>query len=312
MRLQGHHLACIIRRRLPRIRCRTSWLTSYMGLNTLWGLFFALYQANRRNAALVRLGDHDGDYRHLRVLHNAVNPEGGHGGNLTSSGDDDNASHAYLRSFRSFRPNLKFLHVPKTAGTAIEYTAWRQNITAWGSCMFNHHRPRSSCEYPAGSGKWGQKWPEHGWWHVPRQFFPMARVGPYANSDLFAVVRHPYRKMLSEFYYMCSLQAYFWRPNTCNQQQIFNETYMNQWVQTKLKFHLRNENEEPNSSSLMKTAQRYLKDNGHFTQQHEFIVGPYSVRMIDYIIRLENIESEFASLAKAFFKARVVLEKMEF
>lgn len=61
------------------------------------------------------------------------------------------AARDYVKSFKTVgRPRpLLFFHIPKTAGTAIEYAAGTNNI-AWGSCLFKHKPKRSICRYPAG------------------------------------------------------------------------------------------------------------------------------------------------------------------
>jgi len=54
---------------------------------------------------------------------------------------------SYVRSFKNFDRKLIFHHVPKTAGTAIEYAAGTKKIP-WGSCLFNHKPKRDICQYP--------------------------------------------------------------------------------------------------------------------------------------------------------------------
>ena len=48
---------------------------------------------------------------------------------------------------------LLFFHIPKTAGTAIEYAAGvnPDHPLAWGSCRFNHKPKRDICHYPQNS-----------------------------------------------------------------------------------------------------------------------------------------------------------------
>ena len=61
---------------------------------------------------------------------------------------------AYIQRFDedSFTRPLSFIHIPKTAGTAIEHAAGQSELrTRWGSCMFNHKRKRDDCEYPFGA-----------------------------------------------------------------------------------------------------------------------------------------------------------------
>ena len=56
--------------------------------------------------------------------------------------EDIDEAMAYVRSIKSFDRHLNFLHIPKTAGTAVEYAAGKHKIS-WGSCRFNH-KPRVS------------------------------------------------------------------------------------------------------------------------------------------------------------------------
>ncbi|CAE8724677.1 unnamed protein product, partial [Polarella glacialis] len=85
--------------------------------------------------------------------------------------------------------SLKFLHITKNAGTALE---------AWGLTL--------GCQ-------WGRRWlavkernlellpPHQGrmrseWWHIPPRFFA---DNPYKDFETFAVVRCPYQRAISEF-----------------------------------------------------------------------------------------------------------------
>jgi hypothetical protein len=52
------------------------------------------------------------------------------------------AAISYVKSMKNFNRTLKFSHIPKTAGTAIEHAAGEKKIP-WGSCMF-YHKPKVS------------------------------------------------------------------------------------------------------------------------------------------------------------------------
>jgi hypothetical protein len=61
-------------------------------------------------------------------------------------------ANVYIQSLQKVgrdEKSLIFLHVPKTAGTAIEYAAGTQRIP-WGSCRFSHKPKRDICNYPKG------------------------------------------------------------------------------------------------------------------------------------------------------------------
>ena len=57
-----------------------------------------------------------------------------------ANNDDIDEAMAYVKSIKSFDRHLNFLHIPKTAGTAVEYAAGKHKVS-WGSCQFNH-KPR--------------------------------------------------------------------------------------------------------------------------------------------------------------------------
>lgn len=200
----------------------------------------------------------------------------------------------YVRSFRQVnRRPLTFFHIPKAGGTAVEQAAGSQRIS-WGSCLFNHKPKRDICRYPRGA-----EWPKTvGWWHLPVQFFPLANSNPYQNAEIFAVVRDSYDRMVSEFYYICNLKVLDWRPDQCNRSRLTDKSYFNEWIQRKL-----NDRERD-------TAFGYLLDNGHFTPQYEYVMGPNEVRMVDYVLKLEQVDSQFPRLMKAFGLPRVQLEKV--
>jgi hypothetical protein len=77
---------------------------------------------------------------------------------------------------------------------------------------------------------------------------------------------------------------------------------MNEWLSNKL------QNRERDSGMA------YVTDNGHFTPQYEFIFGPHEVRMLDYVLRMDDDESsladDFGRLMDAFDMDSVRLEKL--
>ena len=203
---------------------------------------------------------------------------------------DMESAFAYVRSFNDFRRKLNFVHIPKNAGTAIEQAA-AENGIAWGNCRFKHRPKRKICPSPS-----GEDWPANvGWWHVPTQFFPLAHVNPYDGSELFAVVRDPLQRMVSEFYYSCTLKNKEWRPNHCAQDKLHDPNYLSSWLSQKF---------QRNNQHGSHPALRYVLDNGHFTSQYEFLVGPHQVRIVDYVLVMDHDEKslkrEFQKLMKAF------------
>jgi hypothetical protein len=211
-------------------------------------------------------------------------------------GHEKEAALSYVKSIKSFSRTLKFFHIPKTAGTAIESAAGKHKI-AWGSCLFSHKPRRSECSYPKGG-----EWPRNtGWWHVPSQLFPMQDINPYQGAELFGAIRDPYERMVSEFYYICTLKVLSWRPDQCDRTRLFDKEYMNEWLRAKMKDQLK----DPSGLS-------YLRDNGHFTSQYDFIFGPHQVRMIDHVLPIDDadLSEKFSRLMEAFSLDKVKLQKL--
>lgn len=124
-------------------------------------------------------------------------------------------------------------------------------------------------------------------------------MNPYKDAEMFGVVRDPFDRMVSEFYYICSLRVKDWRPDQCNRTRLLEPEYMNEWLQNKL----RSQHKEP-------SAEGYITDNGHFTSQYDFIFGPHEVRMLDYVLRMDDGFAEsFERLMAAFSSSELKLEK---
>jgi Sulfotransferase family len=223
------------------------------------------------------------------------------------------AARVYVHSFRQLGKNLAFFHIPKTAGTAVEQAAGKQKLS-WGSCAFPHRPKRTICHYPKKkdankSSSVMKDWPPHiGWWHLPPFLFPIVQrnnqdhktplvlVNPYANTELFGIVRDPYERMVSEFHYICTLKVLSWRPDQCDRQRLDDAAYMNEWIRKKLQNNNRDETLQSNHPS-----DHYRQDNGHFTSQYDFVFGPHQVRMLDYVLRMEDLPESFPRLMAAFY-----------
>jgi hypothetical protein len=139
-----------------------------------------------------------------------------------------------------------------------------------------------------------------GWWHLPAQLFPIANSNPYQNAELFGVIRDPYDRMVSEFYYICTLKVFDWRPDQCDRNKLSDEQYMNEWLSAKIR------NRETDS------GRSYLVDNGHFTPQHDFVFGPHGVRMLDYVLTMDgiNFNNQFHHLMDSYQLPKVKLQKI--
>ena len=217
--------------------------------------------------------------------------------------DEIQKSLKYVNSIKSTERKLIFVHIPKTAGTTIEEIGGKQAKVAWGSCLFNHKPKRRGgvCRFcPSGQFEWPMK---IGYWHLPPQIFPLMGYNPYDNVDLFAVVRQPNQRLLSEFYYICRRKdTKWWNTVECNKTRIYEPSYINEWIQTKLSpKSVLATRELKTTTSSAEIVQQYFDHNGHFTPQYQFVVShPQNIRMVDYVLNMDNLQEEFPKLMNAF------------
>lgn len=208
--------------------------------------------------------------------------------------DEIRRSIEYVNSIHDTERKLIFVHVPKTAGSTIEDVGAGQAKLSWGSCLFNHRPKRLLCKKPAMLYPNEFEWPmKVGYWHIPPHFFPLMGSNPYRDADLFAIVRDPVDRLLSEFYYVCrkKIKPEYWNIIDCNRTRVHEPEYLNQWLQNELK---------GTKPSGQMTASDLLFENGHYTPQYEFIVSPDNVRMVDYVLHMKDLNAEFLPLMKAY------------
>lgn len=106
--------------------------------------------------------------------------------------------------------------------------------------------------------------------------------------------------MVSEFYYICTLKVFDWRPDQCDRSRLLDANYMNEWLRQKIQ-------NRKHDSGLA-----YVLDNGHFTPQYDFIYGPHNVRMLDYVLQMDDgeLSTDFPKLMQGFGLDKVQLEKV--
>ena len=83
------------------------------------------------------------------------------------------------------KSNIFFIHIPKTGGTSIEYFLKKNKILN-GKFYFD---------------KFGKKYKAKlriNKWHIPPKYFENNK-NPYANENLFTVVRNPYDRAISDY-----------------------------------------------------------------------------------------------------------------
>ena len=117
---------------------------------------------------------------------------------------------------------LKFLHIPKTGGSVIEQVAASAGYS-WGYCMFQDGTNTKDVCPRNNDALRISNLDTNNMWHFPIQHLPPKARSLYGNASIFTVIRNPYHRVLSEYYYRCAFHR------KCN-QKINNSQHMNQWI----------------------------------------------------------------------------------
>lgn len=246
----------------------------------------------------------------------------------------------WLMAAQKERPRqrrLEFIHIPKTGGTVIEKVAGKHGV-AWTICHFMTpqavarmsgnivHCPSSSSS--SSSSLWSDnadlserqhldwmkvpRFHDLVWWHLPPSYFFEYRgvllpdQNPYQDVDLFTVVRDPYDRLLSEYYYQ---QTYLVSDNERKQTQ--DVRYMNRWVTTNLKAYMKtscNKSAKRDLSLNATATKAYLRKDGHFIPQYDFVYNTAGVRsmstssssnppkLVKHVLKFETLRKDFNAL----------------
>lgn len=179
---------------------------------------------------------------------------------------------------------LNFFHIPKAGGSSIVMAALAHNIS-WGDCLFDSPFTASNCP-----GNDREKWPEHEhgapWWHIPIQYLHKDRKNPYADSDIFVVVRNPYERAVSEYYYHCKF-----KKQKCFGKNSVHDTpeRLNRELQKALQYVL----------FAKKNSREYYQHWAHWIPQYDYIYHE-NKRSVHHILHNEYMEDEFQELVRAY------------
>jgi hypothetical protein len=189
---------------------------------------------------------------------------------------------------------LMFLHIPKTGGSSIESSAAKGGHS-WGYCLFqqgntgdkqSYYCPPNKRKVPRLRGNQG-----HAWWHYPVQYLPMDAKRLYENATLFAVVRNPYSRAVSEYYYACGFRRYTFGYN------INSPAYMNRQIASKLQEFMKCPTGKNSSCPFLA--------NGHFIPQYDYLFDDDNnnngrEQIVTHVLHMENLQHEFEELMNAY------------
>ena len=208
-----------------------SWLLLCMIVGVIMGIHHVFQSAAMQGRVLLdnnNIADVDGVVDNiLHVSYQRIPQK-----NNSTSSSSNNAT------------KLEFVHIPKTGGTAVELAGAQAGIQ-WGMCHFRTLPPDyapnkqitpkirekyAGCfqpliprhQYPSIAG---EKWHLPPPWLLHDTFPSEQNFYRHAGVALFAVVRNPYTKLLSEYY--CPWSGY------CRNDK--NEATLNSFLQDKLR-----------------------------------------------------------------------------
>lgn len=163
---------------------------------------------------------------------------------------------------KSLLPKLHFIHIRKTGGTAV--------ITSYEEAGLEPYQINYSIKMNKRALKEKRKPgnPEH---IPPRYWIGLRNLG---NIHLFATVRNPYDRAISEYYQ--HFKSGFHRPP--ENISVNDPSFLNHFIQA-----------------------HYRRGAGDlFIPQYEYIFGPRGSRIVDHVLHFESLHDEFPKLMECY------------
>lgn len=231
---------------------------------------------------------------------------------LTSSTIEKSVESSVATHTATGKKRLEFVHITKTGGSAIEKAASEKGIF-WGACHYlnvtvaDYCLPTQHFDYIT---PLYQSYVRQSPWHTPPKLLKTQDTiidNPYTGADLFAVVRNPYDRVISEYY--CPWQGFQpkYRKNTKHTKDPNDPKIMNWWVKdtiTRLEKSL-NEfmkikpEDRPKEQSLGVNEDPYILAQKHNILQAEYVFDG-NEQVIKNIVHYEDLTKEFDKLMKEY------------
>ena len=124
-------------------------------------------------------------------------------------------------------------------------------------------------------------------WHIPPHYFQLPRFphNPYENAKLFAVVRNPFDRLISEFFYA--------RHYGSLKNSTLTVNRLNAWVRF---FMIRaKEATKGDIANNITGNHKYFLNAGHFIPQYDFVFDG-DKRVIHHVLKFEQLHDDFHEL----------------
>jgi len=206
---------------------------------------------------------------------------------------------------------LEFVHITKTGGSAIEAAGSKLGI-AWGACHYMNITDVgcSLADLPYKAPNY-QSYALTSPWHTPPKIllhYADEAKYPYSDADLFAVVRNPYSRILSEYYCpWLGFQAKF-RKDTKYEKDPNDSKVMNEWVKSmvtrlgKAMDEFDNDRKEgvaPKKQAKGLNEDKYILAQKHYINQAEYVYDGDDM-VVTNILHYENLSLEYDALMKKY------------
>ena len=191
---------------------------------------------------------------------------------------------------------LKFVHITKTAGSTMEHIG-----QGWGTRDIQLKKVYDDREHKLNIP----------FWHCPFQYIKTDMLDLYLNKyDLFAIVRNPYTRCVSEFHCINggSLNPHYKTIyKKCLAKYTVND--FNNFIKDRLNDIINITS--TNDINLIKNHDMLsFSVGGHWLPQHMYIYDCANNKIVQHVLKFENLKDDFEILMKQY-NLNFILDKHE-